>query len=89
MRKLALATLVATFVLILVGGVVRVSDSGLGIRRQTMPRIFEPFFTTKERGQGAGLGLAFARELAERMNGELSVHSVPGATTFSLTLPVS
>ena len=30
MRKLALATLVATFVLILVGGVVRVSDSGLG-----------------------------------------------------------
>jgi heme A synthase len=29
-RKLALATLVATFVLILVGGVVRVSDSGLG-----------------------------------------------------------
>ena len=54
-----------------------------------MPHIFEPFFTSSDRAQGAGLGLAIARELAERMDGELSVHSVPGATTFSLTLPVS
>ena len=66
-----------------------VSDSGLGIRRQTMPHIFEPFFTSSDRAQGAGLGLAIARELAERMDGELAVHSVPGATTFTLTLPVS
>ena len=52
-----------------------VSDSGLGIRRQTMPHIFEPFFTSYDRAQGAGLGLAIARELAERMSGELSVRS--------------
>ena len=64
-----------------------VSDSGLGIRRQTMPHIFEPFFTSSDRAQGAGLGLAIARELAEHMSGELSVRSVPGSTTFSLTLP--
>ena len=64
-----------------------VSDSGLGIRRQTMPHIFEPFFTSSDRVQGAGLGLAIARELAERMSGELSVRSVPGSTTFSLKLP--
>ena len=64
-----------------------VSDSGLGIRRQTMPHIFEPFFTSSDRAQGAGLGLAIARELAERMSGELTVRSVPGSTTFSLTLP--
>jgi two-component system OmpR family sensor kinase len=64
-----------------------VSDSGLGIRRQTMPHIFEPFFTSSDRAQGAGLGLAIARELAERMQGELSVRSVPGSTTFSLKLP--
>jgi two-component system, OmpR family, sensor kinase len=64
-----------------------VSDSGLGIRRQTMPHIFEPFFTSSDRAQGAGLGLAIARELAERMSGELSVRSVPGSTTFSLKLP--
>ena len=64
-----------------------VSDRGLGIKRQNMPHIFEPFFTSNEEAQGAGLGLAIARELAERMQGRLVVRSVPGATTFSLVLP--
>jgi signal transduction histidine kinase len=35
-----------------------VSDTGMGIPRQVLPRIFEPFFTTKERGKRA---LAWAR----------------------------
>jgi signal transduction histidine kinase len=64
-----------------------VSDQGLGIKRQNMPHIFEPFFTSNEEAQGAGLGLAIARELADRMHGRLSVRSIPGATTFSLVLP--
>jgi signal transduction histidine kinase len=64
-----------------------VSDTGLGIRNQTMPHIFEPFYTSADGSRGAGLGLAIARELAERMSGELSVHSAPGSTTFKLTLP--
>ena len=64
-----------------------VSDKGLGIKRQNMPHIFEPFFTSNEQAQGAGLGLAIARELAERMQGQLTVRSMPGSTTFSLVLP--
>jgi two-component system OmpR family sensor kinase len=64
-----------------------VSDHGLGIKRQNMPHIFEPFFTSNDEAQGAGLGLAIARELADRMQGDLSVRSIPGATTFSLELP--
>ena len=64
-----------------------VSDAGLGIKRQNMPHIFEPFFTSNEQAQGAGLGLAIARELAERMHGRLTVRSGPGKTTFSLVLP--
>jgi two-component system, OmpR family, sensor kinase len=64
-----------------------VSDRGLGIKRQNMPHIFEPFFTSNEEAQGAGLGLAIARELAERMQGRLTVRSVPGSTTFSLVIP--
>ena len=64
-----------------------VSDRGLGINRQNMPHIFEPFFTSNEQAQGAGLGLAIARELAERMHGRLTVRSGPGRTTFSLVLP--
>jgi signal transduction histidine kinase len=64
-----------------------VSDRGLGINHQNMPHIFEPFFTSNEQAQGAGLGLAIARELAERMHGRLTVRSGPGKTTFSLVLP--
>ena len=64
-----------------------VADSGLGIRHQTMPHIFEPFFTSADGARGAGLGLAIARELAERMDGRLTVRSVPGETAFKLTLP--
>jgi two-component system, OmpR family, sensor kinase len=64
-----------------------VADSGLGIRHQTMPHIFEPFFTSADGARGAGLGLAIARELAERMHGQLTVRSVPGETAFKLTLP--
>ena len=63
-----------------------VSDSGPGIKRQTMPHIFEPFYTSADGARGAGLGLAIARELAEQMHGDLSVQSVPGRTTFRLTL---
>ncbi len=64
-----------------------VSDRGIGINHQNMPHIFEPFFTSNEQAQGAGLGLAIARELAERMHGRLTVRSGPGKTTFSLVLP--
>jgi signal transduction histidine kinase len=64
-----------------------VADSGLGIRDSTMPHIFEPFYTSADGSRGAGLGLAIARELAERMQGELTVRSSPGRTAFRLTLP--
>jgi signal transduction histidine kinase len=64
-----------------------VADSGLGIRDATMPHIFEPFYTSADGSRGAGLGLAIARELAERMHGELTVRSAPGRTAFKLTLP--
>jgi two-component system, OmpR family, sensor kinase len=63
-----------------------VRDNGEGIDPQSMPRIFEPFFTADD-AQGSGLGLAIASELAERMEGRLSVSSEPGETTFTLDIP--
>jgi signal transduction histidine kinase len=63
-----------------------VRDHGLGIHRTALPRIFEPFFTSDD-AQGSGLGLAIARELAEQMDGHLTVESVPGRTMFTLELP--
>ena len=72
-----------------VNGEVRlaVTDTGLGIKRHNMPHIFEPFFSSNDAAQGAGLGLAIASELAERMDGRLTADSTPGSTTFTLVLP--
>ena len=69
-------------------GVVRlqVRDFGEGIKRQALERIFEPFYSTGD-GASSGLGLAIASELAERMNGRLSVEALAGRTTFTLELP--
>jgi signal transduction histidine kinase len=65
-----------------------VTDNGPGIRRRELEHIFERFHTS-DSGSGSGLGLAIARELAQRMNGRLEVVSKPGATTFTLTLPLA
>jgi two-component system, OmpR family, sensor kinase len=65
---------------------VAVTDFGPGIRRTEAGRVFEPFVTTDET-QGSGLGLAIARELVDRMDGELGVESRPGRTTFALEVP--
>jgi two-component system OmpR family sensor kinase len=64
-----------------------VADTGLGIKRHNMPHIFQPFFSSNDEAQGAGLGLAIASELAERMEGRLTADSAPGATTFTLVIP--
>ncbi len=63
-----------------------VRDNGGGIDPQSMPRIFEPFYTADD-AQGSGLGLAIASELAERMDGRLTVTSSPAETTFTLDIP--
>jgi signal transduction histidine kinase len=63
-----------------------VRDDGEGIDRQVLPRVFEPFITADD-VQGSGLGLAIASELAERMEGKLSVRSAPGETIFTLEVP--
>ncbi len=64
-----------------------VRDNGEGIDPPTMTRIFEPFYTADD-AQGSGLGLAIASELAERMEGHLSVRSASGDTVFTLEIPV-
>ena len=68
---------------------IRVSDTGVGISAQVLPRIFEPFFTTKSLGRGTGLGLAAVYGTAESHGGTISVTSEPGTgSVFTLVLPV-
>jgi signal transduction histidine kinase len=65
---------------------IEVKDNGPGIPEPQRERIFEPFFTTREKG--TGLGLPLARKIVRAHGGELSFSSVPGDTTFTMTLPL-
>lgn len=73
---------------------IQIRDSGIGIPKEHQTAIFESFHqagvaVNREYG-GAGLGLAIAKQLAERSGGALSVRSEPGrGSVFTVTLPVS
>jgi signal transduction histidine kinase len=63
-----------------------VADSGPGLPAGARSKVFERFFTG-DAARGAGLGLAIARELAERMDGRLVLSAERDSTAFTLELP--
>nr|WP_282593893.1 ATP-binding protein [Leptospira levettii] len=67
---------------------VLIEDTGCGIKEEIKDRIFEPFFTTKELGEGSGLGLDIVKRVIFKHNGQVTVDSIPGKTTFKVSLPI-
>jgi two-component system, OmpR family, phosphate regulon sensor histidine kinase PhoR len=70
----------------------RVSDTGVGIRPEDLPRIFERFWkadSSRQRdGEGSGLGLAIASHVVEAHGGSIRVESAPRrGATFIVDLP--
>jgi signal transduction histidine kinase len=70
----------------------RVSDTGIGIAPDKHEAIFEPFIQLRDglsdRESGVGLGLAISRDLAQAMDGNLTVESAEGkGARFTLSLP--
>lgn len=67
-----------------------VSDEGVGIAPDVLPRLFTPFFTTKGGHGGTGLGLAASKAIAEAYGGRIEAESRPeGGARFSLILPAA
>ncbi len=69
---------------------ISITDTGMGMDKETQNRIFEPFFTTREMGHGSGLGLASAYGIIKNHGGFINVYSEKGrGSTFNLYLPAS
>jgi PAS domain S-box-containing protein len=67
---------------------ISVSDSGVGMDRDTQSRAFEPFFTTKDVGKGTGLGLATVYAIVKNVKGHVSVSSeLQKGSAFRVFLP--
>lgn len=68
--------------------VLTVTDTGVGMDRETQSKIFDPFFSTKPHGTGLGLSTVYG--IVQQIQGSVTVSSSPGCgSTFTVRLPLS
>lgn len=70
------------------GTVFSVTDDGVGVREDHMPKLFEAFFSTKGKHMGTGLGLWICREIAQKNGAEIAVLSSTDPANHGTTFKV-
>ncbi len=69
---------------------IAITDTGIGMDKETQQRIFDPFFSTKDHGRGTGLGLASTYGIIKNHDGMIEVQSEKGVgAAFTIYLPAS
>lgn len=69
---------------------IRVSDNGPGIAPESLPHLFDRFYQADQsrHHDGAGLGLALVRQIAQLHGGDVTVESAPGkGCSFTIHFP--
>jgi signal transduction histidine kinase len=67
---------------------IEITDCGIGIPKEILPKIFDLFVTTKPFGKGTGLGLDICQEIIRAHGGTIHITSEVGqGTTVSIHLP--
>jgi PAS domain S-box-containing protein len=69
--------------------ILRIADTGRGIRAADLPKVFDPFFTTMPVGQGTGLGLSICYAIVQQHDGKIDIASEEGkGATVTVLLPL-
>ncbi len=68
--------------------IIRISDTGKGMKQDILEHIFDPFFTTKPVGEGTGLGLSVVHGIVKELNGIITAYSESGkGSVFNIIIP--
>ncbi len=68
--------------------IIKISDNGIGIAEENLPKIFDMFFRESSGGDGSGLGLFIVAEAVKKIGGKITVQSKHReGTTFEIKIP--
>lgn len=68
--------------------IIRVSDNGMGINKNSIPKVFDMFYRGHKSSEGAGIGLYIVNETVHKLNGKISLTSVEhNGTEIEIVLP--
>jgi signal transduction histidine kinase len=67
--------------------IIKITDNGIGIKKELQARIFEMYFRASDQSKGSGLGLFIVKEIATKLNASIIAQSTYGAgSSFTIRL---